>query len=140
MEDFDFRKKLILNEIETLKAEFKKNQEFINLFFKKNQDLLKSMESYHKQLNGPIANPFPLGNYLKNSSRFYNKNVWERNFKKGQKVEIVGNIPFELKNKPKPLLGTVTEVDGAYILVRPKYSRMVAEFYPNELIRIGVKN
>ena len=56
--------------------------------------------------------------------------------KKGDKVEIIGNIPFQLKDKPRPLLGTVTNVDGSYILVKPKYQRYVCEFYPNELKKI----
>jgi hypothetical protein len=54
-------------------------------------------------------------------------------FKKGDKVEIVGNIPFHLKDSPRPLIGRVTNVDGSYILVKPKYKRWEAEFYPNEL-------
>jgi len=55
------------------------------------------------------------------------------NFKKGDKVEIVGNIPFQFKDKPRSLLGTVTNVNGSYILVRPKYRRYECEFYPCEL-------
>jgi hypothetical protein len=53
--------------------------------------------------------------------------------KKGNKVEIIGNIPFQLKNKPKPLVGKITKVDGEYILVKPKYQRYECEFYRNEL-------
>ncbi len=53
--------------------------------------------------------------------------------KVGDVVEIIGNIPFQLKDEPKPLLGTVTSVDGSYILVRPKYRRYECEFYPSEL-------
>jgi hypothetical protein len=56
--------------------------------------------------------------------------------KKGDKVEIIGNIPFHLKDSPRPLLGTVVHVDGAYIDVRPRYKRWIAEFYPNELRKI----
>jgi hypothetical protein len=51
----------------------------------------------------------------------------------GDKVEIVGNIPFQLKDKPRPLLGTITNIDGAYILVRPKHKRYECEFYQWEL-------
>lgn len=51
----------------------------------------------------------------------------------GTKVEIIGNIPFCLKNAKKPLIGTVTNVNGFYILVKPRYKRFVAEFYRNEL-------
>jgi hypothetical protein len=57
----------------------------------------------------------------------------ETQFKKGDKVEIVGNIPFPLKGAPRPLLGTVVHVDGFYIDVRPRYKRWIAEFYGNEL-------
>lgn len=56
-----------------------------------------------------------------------------KGFEKGDKVEIVGNIPIQFRNKPRPLLGTVTNVDGAYILVKPKYHRYECEFYPGEL-------
>jgi len=57
----------------------------------------------------------------------------KRRFKVGDKVEIIGNIPFQLKDKPKPLLGTITNIDGAYILVRPKFQRYECEFYSGEL-------
>ena len=54
--------------------------------------------------------------------------------KVGDIVEIVGNIPFHLLNKPRPLLGKVTNIYGAYILVRPQCNqRSECEFYPNEL-------
>jgi hypothetical protein len=59
--------------------------------------------------------------------------VIKRGFKKGDRVEIVGNIPFALKDKPRPLLGTVTNVDGFYILVKPLYQRWEGEWYANEL-------
>lgn len=54
-------------------------------------------------------------------------------FKVGDKVEIIGNIPFHLKDAPRPLLGTVVHVDGGYIDVRPKNRRWIAEFYPREI-------
>lgn len=53
--------------------------------------------------------------------------------KVGDKVEIIGNIPFHLLKAPRPLLGTITNIDGAYILVKPRYKRWEAEFYPGEL-------
>ena len=59
--------------------------------------------------------------------------------KVGSKVEIIGNIPFQLKKNPKPRLGTVTAIDGSYILVRPKYQRYECEFYPGELRLINSK-
>ena len=50
MEDLHFRKKLIWSQIEHLKSELKKNQEFINLFQKNNNDLLKAVEKQFKEL------------------------------------------------------------------------------------------
>ena len=60
-------------------------------------------------------------------------NFKQKKLRAGVKVEIIGNIPFHLKDKPRPLLGIITNVNGAYILVKPKYQRWEAEFYPNEL-------
>ena len=57
----------------------------------------------------------------------------QRRLKVGDKVEIIANIPFHLKDNPKPLLGTITNIDGAYILVKPKYQRYECEFYSVEL-------
>lgn len=54
----------------------------------------------------------------------------------GNTVEIIGNIPFQLKNKPRPLMGRITKIDGAYILVKPKHQRYECEFYPSELKQI----
>jgi len=59
--------------------------------------------------------------------------VIKRIFKKGDVVEIVGNIPFVLKNKPRPLIGKVTNVDGFYIYVKPIYQRWEGEWYSSEL-------
>jgi len=53
--------------------------------------------------------------------------------KVGTIVEIIANIPFQLKDKPRPLLGRITAIDGYYVLVKPKYQRYECEFYPNEL-------
>ena len=60
--------------------------------------------------------------------------------KVGNKVEIIGNIPFQLKDKPKPLLGTVCSINGLYILVKPKYRRYECEFYPGELKQTNTKS
>lgn len=54
-------------------------------------------------------------------------------FKKGDKVEIIGNVPITLKNSKNPLIGTIINIDGSYIYVRPKYNIDSYEFYPNEL-------
>lgn len=58
------------------------------------------------------------------------KRTW---FRKGDRVKIVGNIPFQLKKSPRPLLGTVVHVDGAYVLVRPRYKRYTIDFLDNEV-------
>ena len=54
-------------------------------------------------------------------------------FEKGDWVEILGNIPFPLKDKPRPIIGEVTNVNGEYVLVKPKYQTWDAEFYHSEL-------
>jgi hypothetical protein len=59
-----------------------------------------------------------------------------RRFKVGDKVEVVGNIPYELLDKTRPLVGRVSLVNGLYILVKPHYKRRVAWFYPSELKHI----
>jgi len=64
-------------------------------------------------------------------------NVYKRPLKVGDPVSIVGNIPFQLKDKPKPLLGKVTNIDGAYIMVKPKYQRYECEFYSGELVYVS---
>jgi hypothetical protein len=58
-------------------------------------------------------------------------------FRKGDKVEIIGNIPFVLKDKPRPLLGRITFIDGAYIYVKPLGQRWEGEWYPCELKHIN---
>ena len=39
-----FRKKLLFDDIDRLKKELEKNQEFVNLFLKNNNELLKQIE------------------------------------------------------------------------------------------------
>lgn len=45
MENKVFRKKLLFDDIDRLKKELEKNQEFINLFLKNNNELLKQIEN-----------------------------------------------------------------------------------------------
>ena len=54
-------------------------------------------------------------------------------FRKGDKVEIISNITFDLANGSKPILGTVINVDGFYVIVKPRYKRYSCEFYANEI-------
>ena len=60
----------------------------------------------------------------------------EYRFEKGDWIEMKdpGNIPYALKDKPRPIIGKVTKVDGEYVLVRPKYHKWEAEFYHSELL------
>ncbi len=50
MEDLSFRRKLVLNEIERIKSEIGKNQEFIMLFQKQNNELMGSIENQYLEL------------------------------------------------------------------------------------------
>jgi hypothetical protein len=52
--------------------------------------------------------------------------------KKGDKVEILSNKPKEFAHI-NPWYGTIVDVDGHYVLVRPKYQRWEGEWYKNEL-------
>lgn len=56
-------------------------------------------------------------------------------FKVGDIIEIVGNIPFNLKDKPKPILGKIISIDGFYVMIKPKYQRYVCECYKNEIVK-----
>ena len=59
--------------------------------------------------------------------------VIKRGYKKGDKVEIFGNLGKLFENKPRPIYGTVVSPDGFYVLVKPKYQRWVGEWYTNEI-------
>jgi predicted RNase H-like nuclease (RuvC/YqgF family) len=50
MEDPIFRKRLLLSEINRLKVDLKKNQEFINLFQRQNNSLLKQIEEHFTEI------------------------------------------------------------------------------------------
>ena len=50
----------------------------------------------------------------------------------GDKVKILRKDIFHLKYVKNPV-GTVTEIDGSYIMVRPRYKRWVIELYQNEV-------
>jgi hypothetical protein len=55
--------------------------------------------------------------------------------KVGTRVKIISNIPHQLKTEDEQM-GTVTNIDGSYILVRPRQKSYECEFYPNELEEI----
>jgi hypothetical protein len=52
--------------------------------------------------------------------------------KVGDKVEILSNKPQGFRHI-KPWYGTVTNMNGFYVLVRPRYQRWEGEWYKNEL-------
>lgn len=55
-------------------------------------------------------------------------------FHVGDRVEILGYEKVVSWGKLKPQkFGYVTNVNGAYILVRPRWQKFVVERYPNEL-------
>ena len=55
MEDPIFRKRLLLSEINRLKVDLKKNQEFINLFQRQNNSLLKQIEEHFTEIELLVA-------------------------------------------------------------------------------------
>ena len=59
------------------------------------------------------------------------------NYTFGTKVEIIGNIPLQLKNNPRPIYATVMGVDGMYISVKPKNKQYMCEFYPTEIKKVS---
>lgn len=61
-------------------------------------------------------------------------------FKKGEKVEMVCNVPYPLILEPRPIIGRVTNVDGELITVRPRYKRYLCEFYSVELKKVPLTN
>ncbi len=50
----------------------------------------------------------------------------------GDKVEIKA-VVHHLKHRKLPVKGTVTNINGSYILVRPNWCKWEVELYPNEL-------
>ena len=54
-------------------------------------------------------------------------------FNKGDKVGIVGNIPFHIKHRKKAR-GVITKIDGEYIYVRPLWCKWVVELYSCEIV------
>jgi hypothetical protein len=62
-------------------------------------------------------------------------------FKVGDKVEILVRIRLLQDSETSPFkrqFGTITNINGAYILVRPKWRRWETECYPNELKLIDI--
>jgi len=62
--------------------------------------------------------------------------VFSGGLKVGDRVEILQSKHISgLRHRKQPCYGYITHVDGAYIDVRPTWTRRIIEFYPNELIR-----
>jgi hypothetical protein len=72
---------------------------------------------------------------IKNIKISVNIKPYRPNFKVGDTIEIISNIPFNLKDKPKPILGKIVSMDGWYVMVRPKYQRYICECYQNEIVK-----
>jgi len=53
--------------------------------------------------------------------------------KKGDIVEMTGNLSKDLLSMKKPRLGEVINVNGAYILVKPEGKTYEADFLENEV-------
>lgn len=53
-------------------------------------------------------------------------------FKVGDRVYILRRDIFSLKHR-KNRNGIITDIDGAYILVRPMWCTWETELYPNEI-------
>ena len=50
-------------------------------------------------------------------------------YKKGEKVEIIGNtIGFIKDGKIEPFYGTITEIDGKDIHIKPRYQRWIGHW------------
>ena len=55
-------------------------------------------------------------------------------YKVGDKVQIIRQDIFHLKDiTGKRRWGTITQIDGAYIYVRPRYKRWEVELYDCEI-------
>lgn len=52
--------------------------------------------------------------------------------KKGDKVEVISNIPVSLLHI-EPLLGTIEKVDGYTFVVKLDYQDITGEWYETEL-------
>jgi len=51
----------------------------------------------------------------------------------GMKVEILRRDIAPLKKVPRPWKGTIVDIDGSYIMVRPYRRRWAIELYPGEV-------
>jgi hypothetical protein len=65
----------------------------------------------------------------------FNIEKYRPKFRVGDIVEIISNIPYNLKDKPKPILGKIISIDGWYVMVKPKYQRHICECYQNEIVK-----
>ena len=53
--------------------------------------------------------------------------------KRGDRVKILREDIFLLRNREKPWRGVITSIDGGYIYVRPMWCKWVTELYENEV-------
>jgi hypothetical protein len=71
----------------------------------------------------------------KNIEISFNIKSYRPNFNVGDIIEIISNIPYNLKDKPRPILGKIISIDGWYVMVKPKYQRYICECYQNEIVK-----
>lgn len=57
-----------------------------------------------------------------------------QNFKIGDKVKYLQKEPFA--DWPKDKTGTIIDINGGYILVKPYRQNFVMEFYGNEIVKV----
>jgi len=57
-------------------------------------------------------------------------------FKVGDRVKIIGNIPYHLR-KRSVVIGRIISIDGGYIYVRPNWCKWEVELYESEIRLLG---
>jgi hypothetical protein len=58
-------------------------------------------------------------------------------YKVGEKIEIIGNtIGFIKDGKIAPFYGTIREIDGKDIYIKPRYQRWIGHWYMWEIKKI----
>lgn len=92
-----------------------------------------------RRLSAPLrhrTNPKHTKKYYANMKSKQKARSW---FRKRDRVEIISNIPYQLKSLPRPILGTVVGVDGHIVYVRPLFKRYTVELYDNEIKHVRTR-
>ena len=59
--------------------------------------------------------------------------LFSEGFRKGQRVRIISDIGKDLEDDR---VGTITNVNGAYILIETDKNKVIVERYPNEITEV----